>query len=168
MHSIKHVLFISIALLLSACIEDLAPESKDIRSSEDFEIIISDNFNLLTTEEISIELEDELATHDAVVLYFTMWCTTCSGHMDEINYKMDSYPNIRFLMVDFISATISQSKNYQRDNGYNQMTTLVDNNDILQNMLDGKMASSIIINKQKEIIFNEVYKSRLYDVLDNL
>lgn len=168
MHSIKHFICISMALLLSACVEDLAPESKDIRSSEDFEIIISDDFNLLSTEEISIELEDELANHDAVVLYFTMWCTTCSGHMDKINYKMDSYPNIRFLMVDFISSSISQSKNYQRDNGYNQMTTLVDNNDTLQDMYDGKMASTVIINNQKEIIFNEVYKSRLYDVLDNL
>lgn len=88
--------------------------------------------------------------------------------MDEINYKMDSYPNVRFLIVDFVSSTMSQSQNYQRDNGYTHMTTLVDTNDLLQNMYDGKMASSIIINNQKEIQFNEVYKSRLYDVLDNL
>lgn len=155
-------------MLLTACVEDLAPESKDIRSSEDFEIIISDNFNVLSTEEVAIDLEEELANHDAVVLYFTMWCTTCGGHMDEINYKMDSYPNVRFLIVDFVSSTMSQSQNYQRDNGYTHMTTLVDTNDLLQNMYDGKMASSIIINNQKEIQFNEVYKSRLYDVLDNL
>jgi len=88
--------------------------------------------------------------------------------MDEINYKSDTYPNIRFLLVDFISGSISQAKNYQRDNGYNNMTTLVDNDDILQNMYEGKMAATIVINNQSEIIFNEVYKSRLYNVLDSL
>jgi thiol-disulfide isomerase/thioredoxin len=168
MRSIKHILLISVALLLSACVEDLVPESKDIRSSENLEVIVSDNFNILSTEEIVVSLEEQLASYDSVVLYFTMWCTTCSSHMDEINYKMDAYPNVRFLMVDFISSSISQAQNYQRDNGYKQMTTLVDNNDILQKMYDGKMASTIIINRQQEIIFNEVYKSRLYEVLDNL
>lgn len=168
MLSIKKILIPCIALLLSACIEDLAPESKDIRSSDSFEVKISEDFNITTTTDEVVNLADELANNDAVVLYFTMWCTTCGGHMDEINYKSDSYPNIRFLLVDFISGSISQAKRQQRDNGYNNMTTLVDNDNILENMYDGKMAATIIINNQSEIIFNEVYKSRLYDVLDSL
>jgi len=165
---IRRLLIPCLAILLSACVEDLAPESKDIRNSDSFKIKISENFNITTTTDEVISLEDELANNDAVVLYFTMWCTTCGGHMDEINYKSDSYPNIRFLMVDFISGSISQAKNYQRDNGYNNMTTLVDDDDILQNTYDGKMAATIVINNQSEIVFNEVYKSRLYDVLDSL
>jgi peroxiredoxin len=168
MLSIKKILIPCIALLLSACIEDLAPESKDIRSSDSFEVKISEDFNITTTTDEVVNLADELANNDAVVLYFTMWCTTCGGHMDEINYKSDSYPNIRFLLVDFISGSISQAKRQQRDNGYNNMTTLVDNDNILENMYDGKMAATIVINNQSEIIFNEVYKSRLYDVLDSL
>ena len=48
------------------------------------------------------------------------------------------------------------------------MTTLVDNNDLLQDRYKGKMASTIIINSQHEILFNEVYKSLLYEKLDAL
>ena len=88
--------------------------------------------------------------------------------MDEIDYKQDNYPNIRFLMVDYVSGSIAQSKRSQRDNGYQHMTTLVDNNDVLQNLYDGKMATTVIINSQQEIIFNELYKNKLYDMLDAL
>jgi hypothetical protein len=88
--------------------------------------------------------------------------------MDEIDAKQDDYPNVKFLMVDFVSGSISQSKNSQRDNAYNHMTTLVDNNDLLQDRYKGKMASTIIINSQHEILFNEVYKSLLYEKLDAL
>ncbi len=168
MHSIKHIFFISLALFLSACVEDLAPEKEDLRKESSFEVKPSANFSASTTTNDAINLEDELASYDAVVLYFTMWCSTCSGHMDEIDYKQDNYPNIRFLMVDYVSGSIAQSKRSQRDNGYQHMTTLVDNNDVLQNLYDGKMATTVIINSQQEIIFNELYKNKLYDMLDAL
>lgn len=168
MHSIKHIFFICLALLLSACVEDLAPEKEDLRKESSFEVKPSENFSVSTTDNDIINLEDELASYDAVVLYFTMWCSTCGGHMDEIDYKQDNYPNIRFLMVDYVSGSIVQSKKSQRDNGYQHMTTLVDNNDLLQDMYDGKMATTVIINSQQEIIFNEIYKNKLYDVLDTL
>lgn len=165
---IKKILLPSLALLLSACVEDLAPESKDIRNIDSIESKISEDFSAKTTNDEIVNLKDELANHDAVVLYFTMWCTTCGGHTDEIIYKSDSYPSVRFLLVDFVSGSISQAKRQQRDNGYDDMTALVDNDDILQKIYDGKMASTIVINNQNKILFNEVYKSRLYDVLDNL
>ena len=165
---IKHIALICISLFLSACVEDLAPGNKDLRKGSNFEIQISENFSISTTDDEIINLDDELASDDAVVLYFTMWCSTCSAHMDEIDAKQDDYPNVRFLMVDFVSGSLSQSKNSQRDNAYNHMTTLVDNNDLLQNRYKGKMASTIIINSQHEILFNEVYKSLLYEKLDAL
>ena len=165
---IKHFAPICITLFLSACVEDLAPEDKDLRKDSSFEIQISENFSISTTDGETLNLDDELASYDAVVLYFTMWCSTCSAHMDEIDAKQDDYPNVRFLMVDFVSGSISQSKNSQRDNAYNHMTTLVDNNDLLQERYNGKMASTIIINSQNEILFNEVYKSLLYEKLDAL
>ena len=165
---IKHIVIMCITLFLSACVEDLAPESKDLRKDSNFEIQISKNFSISTTDDELINLYDELASHDAVVLYFTMWCSTCSAHMDEIDSKQDAYPNVRFLMVDFVSGSMSQSKNSQRDNAYNHMTTLVDNSDLLQDMYKGKMASTIVINSQHEILFNEVYKSLLYEKLDAL
>ena len=165
---IKQFVLICITLFLSACVEDLAPENKDLRKDSNFEIQISENFSISTTDGDTLNLDDELASYDAVVLYFTMWCSTCSAHMDEIDAKQDDYPNVKFLMVDFVSGSVSQSKNSQRDNAYNHMTTLVDNNDLLQDRYKGKMASTIIINSQHEILFNEVYKSLLYEKLDAL
>lgn len=168
MHLIKHIFYICLVLFLSACVEDLAPEKDDLRKESSFEIRLTDNFTVTTTDGESINLEDELASYDAVVLYFTMWCSTCSGHMDEIDYKQDNYPNIHFLMVDYVSGNISQAKRSQRDNGYRHMTTLVDNNNLLQDMFSGKMATTVIINSQKEILFNELYKNKLYEILDTL
>lgn len=165
---IKQFALICITLFLSACVEDLAPENKDLRKDSNFEIQISENFSISTTDGDTLNLDDELASYGAVVLYFTMWCSTCSAHMDEIDAKQDDYPNVKFLMVDFVSGSVSQSKNSQRDNAYNHMTTLVDNNDLLQDRYKGKMASTIIINSQHEILFNEVYKSLLYEKLDAL
>jgi hypothetical protein len=86
------------------------------------------------------------------------------------NQVINNYQNVRFLMVDYVSASINQSRASQLANGYADMTLLVDNNQDLLNALSATMASVIVINDQNTILLNEDYKNgaRLIDVLDRL
>lgn len=152
----------------TGCLEDLNPEQKNLRSNQN---LTADNFTAITTLNETILLEDELLISDAVVIYFTMWCSLCDLHMDHMrNYVMDSYPNVRFLMVDYVSGSIDQSRSAQLNSGYADLTVLVDNQHSLLNSLDATMASVIVIDDQNSILLNEDYKNsaRLIDVLEAL
>ena len=168
MHLIKLISFCAALSLLTGCLEDLTPDSKDLRSGDSK---TSENFIATTTLNETITLEDELLTNDAVVLYFTMWCPLCDNHMNHIkNHVIENYRNVHFYMVDYVSANLSQSRSLQRSNGYTGLETLVDNKQSLLKQYSATMASVIVINDQKQIILNEDYKNgaRLINVLDNL
>jgi len=154
--------------LLTGCVEDLNPSSKDLREDQ---ILTAENFTAITTLNESIILEDELLTHDAVVLYFTMWCSLCDQHMDHMRrYIIDDYPNVRFLMVDYVSGNIDQAHSSQLNSGYADLTVLVDNENALLTSFNATMASVIVIDDQNNILLNEDYKngSRLIDTLKAL
>ena len=171
MRSIKLISLVITSWLLTACLEDLNPESKDLRSDNEKGPLYSDNFTAIDTLNNSISLSDELLSHDAVVLYFTMWCPLCDSHMSHIRRQLiDQYSNVRFLMVDYVSANVSQSRSSQRANGFDDLTLLVDNQQALLNIYSATMASVIVINDQNLILLNEDYKngSRLIETLDNL
>ncbi len=171
MRSIKLISLVITSWLLTACLEDLNPESKDLRSDSEKGPLYSDNFTAIDTLNNSISLSDELLSHDAVVLYFTMWCPLCDSHMSHIRRQLiDQYSNVRFLMVDYVSANVSQSRSSQRANGFDDLTLLVDNQQALLNIYSATMASVIVINDQNLILLNEDYKngSRLIETLDNL
>lgn len=171
MRLIKLFTLCFLLISLTACVEDLNPESKDLRSKIDLAPSISNNFIATTTVNESINLEDELLNYDAVVLYFTMWCPTCDSHMSHIQqHVMDNYTNVRFLMVDYVSANTSQSRSLQVSNGYGAFTVLSDSNQSLLNQYEATMASVVVIDDQNRILLNEDYKTgtRLINTLNNL
>ncbi len=171
MHSIKLIGLLISSLFLTACIEDLNPESKDLRTISELGPIPSQNFTAVTTQNIPVSLEDELLNNDAVVLYFTMWCPLCDSHMSHMRSRLISnYTNVRFFMVDYVSGNISQSRSSQLANGFGDLTLLVDNQQSLLNSYNATMASVIVINAENTILLNEDYKngSRLIETLDNL
>ncbi|NRA24577.1 MAG: hypothetical protein HRU08_08900 [Oleispira sp.] len=171
MHLIKLANLLLISFLLTACLEDLTPESKDLRSMSDEDPSHAENFIATTTLNQSIMLKDELLTHDAVVLYFTMWCPLCDSHMSHIrSHVINHYPNVAFYMVDYVSGNISQSRSSQVANGYKDLTLLVDNLQSLLNTFDATMASVVVIDNHNSILLNEDYKdgSRLINTLNNI
>lgn len=171
MRSIKLFGLILASLFLSACLEDLNPDGRDLRSDSDKGPSTALNFNAITTQSQSIILEDELLTHDAVVLYFTMWCPLCDSHMSHMrSHVIDQYSNVRFFMVDYVSGSLSQSRSSQLANGFSDLTLLVDNHQSLLNSFNATMASVVVIKDDMTILLNEDYKngSRLLEVLANL
>jgi hypothetical protein len=73
-------------------------------------------------------------------------------------------------MIDYVSASVSQSRSSQLANGYAGLQLLVDSNQSLLKQFDATMATVVVISDQNKILLNEDYKNgaRLIDILDNL
>lgn len=171
MHLIKLLSLLAAFSLLTGCLEDLNPDSKDLRSEADLAPSNSSNFTSVTTLNETINLEDDLLSNDAVVLYFTMWCPLCDSHMSHLrSHVIDEYNNVKFYMVDYVSGNVSQSRSSQLSNGYANLDILVDNDHNLLKQYSATMASVIVIDDEKKVLLNEDYKNgaRLIDTLNSL
>jgi thiol-disulfide isomerase/thioredoxin len=170
---IKPVMMLFICCLLVACNEDLNPDSKDLRpsieaGSEGNNVgQLAVDFSMETTLEEPINLLDELQIYDAVVLYFTMWCPLCDSHMTSLRQNVKSeFPNVRFLVVDYVTGSLAQSRSAQLANGYASETVLPDTSQILVKQFAGTMGSTIVIRADRSILMNEDYKeSKLLGIL---
>jgi peroxiredoxin len=168
-------LLLSILLIigLQGCVEDLAPSDKDERR---LQTQILPDFTARTTDGSSaegelVELAALLSQHEAVVLYFTMWCPLCDTHMSYIAGQMiEQYPEVAFLMVDYVSASVVQSRRSQIENGYQALTILADIDQTLLDQFRATMATTVVIDAEGNIRLNEDFKNgaRVKDVLDAL
>lgn len=167
----KHGLIASLLFSLisvSGCMEDLSPDSKDLRDNKEQ---VAKEFTVDSTRNKAVSLSDSMKDKDAVVLYFTMWCSLCNYHMEYIDsHFVPRYSNVKFLMVDYINGSISLAKNSQQENSYVGSTVLADIDNILQDAFSGTMATVVVINKQNKILLNEDFKDgqRLAEILDSL
>ncbi len=158
-----------IALLgLSGCqglSDDLSPEGSDQRpdvaagSSGSQVSQLAPSFTAVDSLGATHTLAAELATVDGVVLYFTMWCPTCDSHMSHIRSSlMADFPNVTFLIVDYVTGSVVASRSAQLANGYASFTVLADTGLALYNDFDGGMAVTVVIDSAGIVQFNEDYK----------
>ena len=173
--SFLNIVLVVLALFtLTGCLEDLNPDSDDKRtdtSTGGDNSPLAADFTELSTESETIQLSSELMTYDAVVLYYTMWCPICDSHMSHMRSEvMDNYRNVRFLTVDYVSGTISQSRNTQVSNGYASFTVIADTDQSLIDQFNATMGTTVVIDDQNKILMNEDYKNgaRLIEVLETL
>ena len=161
---------------LSACSDDLNPSDSDERPSTmpgtegNYVGQTAADFTVLDTIESTVVLEDEIALNTGVVLYFTMWCPLCDTHMSSIRTSIKpAFPGVRFLVVDYVSGSIQQSRSAQLSNGYAAETVLADIDHLLLDQFNATMGSTIVIDSLGVIQMNEDYKqSKLSSVLGAL
>ena len=171
---LKPAFIILIAFILYGCNEDLNPSDSDDRPSVQAGSIghyVGQNaadFTVSDTQGNTLNLSDELLANDAVVLYFTMWCPLCDTHMSSIRQNVKpQFPNVRFLVVDYVSGSAKQSRSAQLSNGYASETVIPDTDHILKNQFEGGMGSTIVIDTSGVILMNEDYKqSKIISVLE--
>ncbi len=157
---------ILLVTLLQGCKEDLLPSDKDKRTENPVTTV---DFIATTSLDETIELDSLLVEYDAVVLYYTMWCPLCDTHMSYISSAiMPNYPQTAFLMVDYVSGSVSQSRRSQVENGYQALTVLADSDQALLNQFHATMATTVVISQDKSILLNEDFKNgaRLIDTLN--
>lgn len=159
-------------VFLSACEEDMMPSGDDQRNTETEQVgkTIDDvTFTLSTGEQDT--LNARLQTHDAVVLYFTMWCPVCTEHMISISRQyQQNYPNVDFVFVDYLTDSVEQTQSTQRSQGWDGFDTISDFDNKLENLFDGTMAITVVIDKNSIVQMNEEFKNgtRLKEALDAL
>ncbi len=159
---------LAILFMMTGCQEitdDLIPSSDDKRPVVQTGSIgsqpgqLAPDFTAIDSKNSSHTLADELALSNGVVLYFTMWCPICDSHMDHIRtHLIQDFPNIRFLVVDYVTGSISASRASQLANGYAGFTVLTDSDQALFNAFKGSMGTTVIINSSGIIRLNEDYK----------
>jgi len=169
------LIFLSV-LFLASC-DDLNPSSEDLRPDvvpgsdgvqADQKAI---DFTLVDTLNNNFTLSTEYPVTDAVVLYFTMWCPICDSHMNYMRqYVVQNYPNVQFYFVDYVSGSMSASRQAQQSNGYTDFTVLVDTNHAIQELYGATMGTTIVIDTNGIVKMNEDFKdgSKLFDTLSVL
>ncbi len=170
----KNLFVILITLALCACNDDLNPSDSDKRptvetgSNGHYVGNIAVDFTIMDTLDNTINLADELLANDAVVLYFTMWCPLCDTHMSSIRRNVKpNLPNVKFLVIDYVSGSVKQSVSAQLSNGYASETVIPDLEHLLLKQFDATMGSTIVIDASGEILMNEDYKqSKILSVLN--
>lgn len=169
----------SIALLLicltaiSGCQEDLLPSNDQLPNTAHVQMgdTVDSDLSFTTSENSEELLVNRLQNHDAVVLYFTMWCPVCDSHMSHIrSHFVNQYTHVDFIFVDYVSGSITSSQAAQTASGYRDFDVIADYDDGLQHYFSGTMASTIVIDKNMIILMNEEFKagSQLEAVLEGL
>ena len=177
--SFPRYLLIALALAVTAC-DDLYPSGEDKRAPVDTSIVgssvgqIAPDFSLSDTLGNTVTMSVELFNHSAIVLYYTMWCPICDSHMSHMRTQViPNYPNVSFLIVDYVSGTVELSRTAQADNGYTDMTVLVDNIQEVLTLYQATMGTTVVIENagsQGIVRMNEDYKDsvKLTTTLDAL
>ncbi len=164
-------------LLIAGCQDDLNPSDDDKRPTVQTGIIgnqpgqIAPDFTVESTLNSAHTLSSELQTHDAVVLYFTMWCPICDEHMNHLRATyLNNYPNVQFLLVDYVNGSVSSARSAQLASGYGAMTVLVDVDKTIENLYDGTMGSTIVVDSGGIVLMNQDYSdgSKLGQILGEL
>jgi peroxiredoxin len=162
---------LSVSLVLTGCegiTDDLLPSGEDKRpgvipGSMGTQVSQqSPDFSVLDTLGNSRGLYTELSAPGVtgVVLYFTMWCPICDTHMSDMRANvMPNFPNVSFFLVDYVSGSVTYSRSAQLANGYASIETLVDANQIVLNLYQASMGSTVVIDSAGYIVqMNEDYK----------
>ncbi len=171
--SIKSLCCVLLAcLFLSACQEDLLPSNDPLQDSsavqqgsmiEDLHFTLSDGSQK--------SLSSELNSHDAIVIYFTMWCPVCDSHMSHIrNQLLPNHSNVKFMFLDYVSGSVAYALDAQKANGYTDFDVIADYDNRLESYFNGTMASTIVIDKNFVVRFKGLFKTSddLSQILNSL
>lgn len=118
-------------------------------------------------------LYEELPYSRAVVLYFTMWCPICDSHMSHLaNNIIPLFPDVAFYVVDFVSGSVADARSLQTSHGFDTagFTVLVDLEDQAEDLFEGTMGTTVVIDSTGLVWMNEDYRdgSNLVSTLDSI
>ena len=159
-------------LFTLGCQEDLAPSNDQLESTQatrEGETLNDITFTL--SDGTSSQLSEQLATHDAVVFYFTMWCPICEGHMSYIRQQIKPhYEDVAFIFVDYVSGNVSSTLDSQQSRGYTDFPVISDFDDALEQYFNGTMATTVIVDKNFIVKLNALFKTgnEISEVLETI
>jgi len=157
--------------------DDLVPSGDDQRlpvvagtSGPDVGQLAPD-FTVSDTFGNPVTLSSEWATAEGVVLYFTVWCPICDSHMSHIRSDVaPDFPSVDFLLVDYVTGSVSASRSAQVSNGYTDFRVLADADQSVLDLYHATMATTVVIDRSGVVQMNEDFKdgTKLREVLEAL
>lgn len=173
------VLFFSLSLGCGGMGDDLAPSGDDRRPTVEAGTTgpavgqLAPDFTLQDSLGNPAPLADERIAGRTVVLYFTMWCPICDGHMSHLRrHVVPAFPEVTFWVVDYVSGSVAGARGEEVANGYAGagFTVLADTDTHVLEAYDATMGTTVVIDAEGVIQMNEDYKdgSRLQDALERL
>ncbi len=174
--SFPKYLFLVLVIVLTGC-DDLNPSADDKQQPIEIGIIGPDvgqtapDFSLFDTEGNPRLMSAELVGQDGIVMYFTMWCPICDSHMSHLRTQViPNFPNVKFFIIDFVSGTVAFSRTAQENNGYTDLTVLVDNTQEVKTLYEANMGITVVIDNAGIVRMNEYYKdaTKLIETLTSL
>lgn len=159
---------LALALLLSACqdvTDDLDPSGTDRRP----EVVagtsghavgqLAPDFTVPDSRGVSFTLSAELGGTSGVAMYFAMWCPICDSHMSHMRSRISAdFPQVKFIIVDFVSGSAGGARAAQIANGYTDLRVLADGDQAILNLYDATMGSTVVVDSGGVVRMNEDYK----------
>ncbi len=72
---------------------------------------------------------------------------------------MPNFPAVSFFLVDYVSGSVSASRNAQQSSGYGSIETLVDTDQAVTDLYQASMGTTVVIDSAGNIVrMNEDYK----------
>lgn len=164
-----------IVFMLASCGTDLLPSGTDKRPPVQCGSVgpnvcqNAPDFTLFDSLGTSVTLSMMLASSGGVVIYFTMWCPVCDTDMTDMRSSiMPAFPNVTFLVADYVSGTVADARNAEVSNGYDGsgFIILADTQQTVLNLYKAAMGTTVVVDRNGVIMMNENYKSaKLQSVL---
>ena len=180
-NAILLVLLLTVSAGCGNMTDDLIPSGSDKRpdvtpgTTGPFPGQIAPDFTVPDMFGNSVTLSSAITTTgvQGVVFYFTMWCPICWDHMDNIvNVQMPAFPTVRFYAVDYVNGTIADVQQSAINSGYGgtPLTILADTQNTVENLYQGTMGTTVVVDRNGIVRMNEDYKdgARLQNVLSHL
>lgn len=161
------ILSVLLSFFFWAGCSNLLPDGTDLRSknANNGNILavgqIAPEFSLIDSDGNTVTLSQALAGKTGILIYFTMWCSICTAHSDEmLNTVMPVNANVRFFLADYVSATPAEAGTMKNFSGYGSttFTVLSDPAQQLMNSYGATMGFTVVIDSTKKIRLNESYK----------
>lgn len=164
------LLTLSLFLALPGCgdvSDDLFPSGADRRPEVQAGTIgnqpgqVAPDFTIPDAFGENFTLSVELPFSRALVLYFTMWCPICDSHMSHLDSSViPQYPDVAFYVVDFVSGTVADARSLQTSHGFGTagFTVLVDLDDLAEDLYEGTMGTTVVIDSGGVVWMNEDYR----------
>ncbi len=172
--------FSLVLIALIGCGTDLAPSGADqrptVQCGETGQSVCqkAPDFTLFDSLGNTVTLSSVLSSPSTsgVVMYFTMWCSTCTTDMTLMrDWTIPNYPNVRFFAVDYVSSSVENARDAEVSNGFDGsgFIVLADTNRDVYNLYGATMASTVVIDRNGIIRMNEIFKNaKLQSILAEL
>lgn len=168
---ILNCLLFSGFLFLAGCQEDLVTESPEAKSLSGQQGEMVSDFSATLNTGNTLNLSQRLNDHDAVVLYFTMWCVVCDSHTSQLKNAIEpAHGNVDIILVDYISASLSYSRESQQNQGFMSFDVITDLDGNLEQSFSATMGTIVVIDKNFVVRMNQYFSDNqsVFTALDQL